>query len=108
MVSYSERLRSVKPLEDPEVEAVEQYRKREKMFLKNKDVVDEIKEVLKEKSMNQKELVKIVNENSGFGKNRIFDVLKQHTGLNISSFQFWDIEKSGIKNERIYTLNDRK
>jgi hypothetical protein len=105
MVSYQDRLDSVRSLDDTEVEKAERYRDREKVFLRNKDVIEDIKEILCEKPMNQKELVKAVGDNSGVGKNRIIGILKDHNGLNVSSFQFWNFEKSADKNEKIYTLN---
>jgi hypothetical protein len=103
--TYQERLDSIECLDKTEVERAELYRKREKLFLKNKDVVDDIKEILREKPMNQKDLIQEVRDESGIGRDRIIRVLKNHAGLNVSSFQFWDSKKSTDKNEKIYTLN---
>ena len=104
---YEHRLGSVRSLEDKEIESAENYREREKLYLKNKEVVVEIQEALEENGpMNQKDLAAKVMGNSGFSKSRIVKVLKAHTGLNVKSFQLWYVNKSGEKNEKIYTLND--
>jgi hypothetical protein len=104
-VSYQDRLDSVRSLDDTEVEKAEQYRAREKLFLKDRDVIEEIKEVLIEKPLSRQELIRTVKDNSGAGKNRIIRILNEHDGLNVSSFQFWYSEKSGHLNEKIYTFN---
>ena len=104
--TYQERLDSIECLDKSEVERAELYRKREKLFLNDKDIIDDIKEILSEKPMNKKELIKAVIDESGVGRDRIRRILKDHHGACIDNFQFWLSKKSGNKNERIYTLNE--
>ena len=106
--NFFKRLGSVTPLDDPEVEAAEEYRERVKIFAKNKDVIDEIKEVLRGGDFNQTEIYRAVMGNSGFSKRVILRVLKEHTGFDAASFLFWTSRKTGKKNETIYTLLDEK
>jgi len=102
-ISYERRLNSISKLETSEIENAEKYRKLEKVFFKNKDVIDEIKTAL-EKPMKQNELIKTVNENSGFGRNKINRVLREHRGSNTGLFQFWTATRKE-KNALVYTLN---
>ena len=104
--TYQERLDSIECLDKSEVERAERHRKREKLFLKNKDIIDDIKGILSEKPMNKQELIKAVIAESGVGRDRIRRILKEHHGACIDDFQFWLSKRSGNKNERIYTLNE--
>ena len=107
--SYANRMNSIEALDNNAIKSAERYRDRERIYQKNKNIVPEIKEVLKENGpMNQKSLIKMVMDNSGIGKKIILKVLKEHSGKNLTSFYFWDFVNSGEKNEKIYSLKGEK
>jgi hypothetical protein len=96
----------VRSLTDEEHEKAARQNELEKRYTRNKDVIDEIKRVLREgKPMNKTELIHTVMQ-TGFSRRRIDQTLKDHSGRNVAAFQFWHVE-DGEKNATFYTLHDR-
>ena len=104
-VSYEIRLNSVRLLRDAESEAAKEKALLEKRYFKNKEVIDAIKDVLRDyEPVLSTKLVQTVFNNTAIPRRTIFEVLKQHTGTDEASLKFWTVERRE-KNSKYFTLN---
>ncbi len=103
-LTYRERLDSVYEVKNSEYEEAEKMAALEKRYLKNKEAIDTIKNVLRKGEMNKTDLIKTATAETALSKRKIITALDDHTGLNESNFQFWTVE-TREKNAKVYALN---
>ena len=103
---YNNRLDSVRSLTDDEREKAARQDDLERGYVKNKEIIEAISQVLKSEPMNKTELVRSVMTASGFSRRNIIRTLDEHEGINLRAYKFWNAENED-KNTTIYTSNER-
>jgi len=102
---YLAKLESVALVDDKGQKAAEDRRRLELMHKKNQDAISSISELLRSGSRLKTELIQEASKNSGISKKAINKALVEHSGDDMSLFQYWT-STVGEKNAHTYKLNN--
>ena len=102
--SYQARLDSVRSVTDQERADFEKRKQLEAMRERNLEAVEAIKECLRDGVTKKTSLIKEASTRSGISKKKIIRALNDHTGSDISNFQYWHVN-TGDNNAHFYQLN---
>jgi hypothetical protein len=103
-LTYQERLDSIVEVDENSRDEINEIFKLKKRYLKNKEIIKGIINVLRVDDHTKSGLVTAVVNEWAFPRRQIIRVLDDHTGMDEEKYQFWRMEMRD-RNAKFYVLN---